>query len=394
MYRNKKLEEFNNYLKGRKVAIIGLGISNAPLLDYLHDLGSEITVFDNKDVESLDKEILDKIYRYEIKFVFGENYLSKLVGFDLVFRSPSCMPNLPELVAESNRGAIITSEIEMFLELFPGKTIGITGSDGKTTTTSLIYEMIQKQGHECYLGGNIGIPLFTKVDEMNEDTIAVLELSSFQLMDMKVSPDIAVVTNISPNHLDVHTSYEEYIDAKSNIFKTQDENGIVVLNHDNEITRNFDKSAKGKAVYFSRKTKLSDGVILDDGTIKICEDNLRRHIINVKHMNLKGVHNFENASAAIAATSSLVSIEVQMEVLKNFTGVQHRLEFVKEIDGVRWYNDSIATSPTRTVAGLKSFNEPITLIAGGYDKKLDYEPLAGLLVEKVHNLILLRSNCT
>ena len=387
--KNEKLEEFNNYIRGKKVAIIGLGVSNTPLIDYLYNLGSIVTVFDNKDIDTLDGKVLDKIYEYDIKFSFGENYLSKLVGFDLIFRSPSCRPDLPQIIEEIERGAIVTSEIELLLELCPAKTIGVTGSDGKTTTTTLIYEMLREQGYECYLGGNIGIPLFTKISEMNENEIVVLELSSFQLMDMKISPDIAVVTNITPNHLDIHSSYEEYIEAKSNIFKFQDENGILVLNYDNEITREFGRLAKGKVIYFSKETKLLDGIILDDGTIKSCDNNLRRHIINTRNMKLRGVHNAENACSAIAATKLLVDVETQIEVLKNFAGVQHRLEFVREIEDVKWYNDSIGTSPTRTLAGLNSFYEPIILIAGGYDKKLDYEPLAGPIVDKVSNLILM-----
>ncbi|MCL2354899.1 MAG: UDP-N-acetylmuramoyl-L-alanine--D-glutamate ligase [Oscillospiraceae bacterium] len=389
MYKNEKLEEFNNYLKNKKVAILGLGTSNTPLIDYLHKQGSDITVFDNRNLEILNEETLDKIYKYNIKFSFGENYLSKLIGFDVIFRSPSCMPFWPELEAELQRGAIITSEVEMFLELCPAKTIGVTGSDGKTTTTSLIYEMIKKQGYDCYLGGNIGIPLFTRIAEISEDAIVVLELSSFQLMGMEVSPNIAVVTNISPNHLDVHASYEQYIDAKSNIFKAQTEDDTVILNYDNDIVREFDKIAKGKVIYFSKETKLSDGVILDDGTIKICENNLRRHVVNSKNMSLKGIHNSINACTAVAATSELVSVENQVEVLKSFSGIPHRLEFVRETHGVKWYNDSIGTSPTRTLAGLRSFNEKIVLIAGGYDKNLDYEPLAEPIVQNVTNLILI-----
>lgn len=388
-WQNEKLSEFKSYIKNRKTAIIGLGVSNIPLLDYLYKLGAKITVFDNRTIDEIDKNILDKITDRNIEFSFGKNNLSKLVGYEIIFRSPTCRPDTNELVKESERGAIITSEIEMLMELCPGTTIGITGSDGKTTTTSLIYEIIKKQGYNCYLGGNIGIPLFNKIDEMKPEDIVILELSSFQLMGISVSPRIAVITNISPNHLDIHKSYEEYIEAKKNIFKNQDENGVVILNYDNQITRECEKEVKGKVVFFSKEQKLSDGVVLDNEVIKVCQNKLRRHLLNTKDLMLKGQHNYENACAAVAATLSLVDAEQQIEAIQNFRGVKHRLEFVKEIDGVKWYNDSIGTSPTRTIAGLNSFEEKIVLIAGGYDKHLDYTPIAKPILEKVSTLILM-----
>lgn len=220
------------------------------------------------------------------------------------------------------------------MQTCPATIIGITGSDGKTTTTSLIYEIIKQSGKKCYLGGNIGFPLFTKVREMTPEDVVVLELSSFQLMDMQISPHIAVITNISPNHLDIHKSYEEYIEAKKNIFKSQNKNDILVINYDNEITKEFKNEANGKVIYFSRKTKLDDGIIYDDEKIKECKDKVRRHILNVKDIHLRGVHNYENVCAAIAATASLVEPKVQAKAIQNFKGVAHRLEFVREIDGI------------------------------------------------------------
>ena len=386
---NEKLEEFNNYIKNKKVAIIGLGVSNVPLIEYLHNLGSKITVFNNKPIDTLDNSILDKIYEYKIDYSFGENYLSKLNGFDIIFRTPSCRPDLPEIQKEIERGAILTSEIELVLKLCPGTTIGITGSDGKTTTTSLIYEILKEENLNCYLGGNIGIPLFTKIAEMKPEDYIILELSSFQLMNMDISPNIAVVTNIAPNHLDIHKSYEEYIQSKANIFRYQTEDDLLILNYDNETTRNFAKVARSKIVYFSSKQKLENGFILDNGVIKECENGLRRHIINNKNIKLRGIHNSENICAAIAATNKIASIDSQIKAVSEFTGVSHRLEFVKEINGAKWYNDSIASSPTRTIAGLNSFDENIILIAGGYDKNLDYRPLAMPIINKVNKLILL-----
>ena len=385
---NTKLEEFNNWLKNKKVAIIGLGVSNSPLIDYMYKMNANITVFNNKTEDKIDKSILQKIEQYKIEKHFGENYLSNLKDFDIIFKSPSVRPDLPEIQEEVKKGAKLTSEIELVIELSPCKTIAVTGSDGKTTTTALIYEIL-KNKYKCFLGGNIGIPLFTKIQEIKPEDIVVLELSSFQLMTMKKSPDIAVVTNITPNHLDIHKSYQEYIEAKTNIFKNQNEDNKLVLNYDNEITREFSKQAPGKVVFFSSKEKLENGVIYDDGTVKIVEDGLRRHVLKLKDTKLRGKHNADNICAAIAATNGLVDIETQIKAITNFEGVAHRIEFVREINGSKWYNDSIASSPTRTIAGLNSFEEEIILIAGGYDKHLDYEPIAEPILNKVKTLILM-----
>jgi len=355
----------------------------------MYKKGAKVTVFHDKDIDSIDKGIMDKITNYSMDFSFGKDCFSKLKGFDIIFRSPSCMPNKPELVNEVENGAILTSEVEMLMKMFPGKIIGVTGSDGKTTTTSLIYEIVKKAGYNCYLGGNIGVPLFTRLNEMLPEDILVLELSSFQLIDMDVSPDIAVITNITPNHLDIHSSYEEYIDSKRKIFENQNENGIVVLNYDNDITRKLASFVNGKVKFFSRETKLDNGIILDGEIIKKCEDRVRKHILNTNEVNLRGKHNFENICTAIAATESFIDMNTIVEAVTEFKGVEHRLEFIREINGVKWYNDSIGSSPTRTIAGLNSFDEDIVLIAGGYDKNLDYTPLAKPIVEKVKTLILI-----
>lgn len=387
-FTNTKLEEFNNSIAEKRIAIIGLGVSNEPLIDYMQERKAKLAVFDKRNQEKIDQQILSKIEKYKIEKHFGEDYLSNLKDFDIIFKSPSCRADLPEIEAEVKRGAWLTSEIELVLEFAPCKTIAVTGSDGKTTTTSLIYEIL-KTKYKCYLGGNIGYPLFTKIWEMKPEDIVVLELSSFQLMTMQKSPDIAVITNVTPNHLDIHKSYEEYIEAKANIFKNQTENSKLVLNYDNEITKNFVKRAKAKVMFFSSKEKLENGVIYNDETIKIAEDGLRRHVVKLKDTNLRGVHNAENICAAVAATLGLVDAQEQEKAIKEFKGVNHRLEFVREINGAKWYNDSIASSPTRTIAGLNSFDEEIVLIAGGYDKHLDYEPIAKPILRKVKILILM-----
>ena len=389
IYENEKLKEFNEYIRFRKVAVIGLGVSNLPLLDYLNEVKAQVTVFDERESTQISQDIMNKINLYGYKIEFGKNCLKNLNGFNIIFRSPSCLPTRPELETEAKRGAIITTEIEMLMEMCPCKIVGVTGSDGKTTTTSMISAILKKAGYKTYLGGNIGTPLFTKLPEITPDDIVVLELSSFQLMNMKVSPDIAVITNITPNHLNIHKDYQEYIDAKKNIFKHQNENGILILNYDNEITRNCEVEAKGKVIFFSGKTKLDNGFIVDDNIVKECEDKVRKHVVDTKEVILRGQHNFQNIATALAATKTLVDQDVAVEAIKEFKPVEHRIEFIREIDGVKWYNDSASSSPTRTISGINAFDENIVLIAGGYDKNLDYEPIAKPILDKVTTLILI-----
>lgn len=387
---NQKLKEFENYIKGKKIAIIGMGVSNIPLLDYFHNFNTSVTIFDQNEISKINSNAIKKINEYNFKIVTGKLALDELIGFDIIFRSPSCRPDTPQIIAEVERGAILTSEIEMVLKLCPGKIIGITGTEGKTTTTSIIYQIIQYSGKKCFLGGNIGKPIFTQIHDMTPDDIIVLELSSFQLMDIDISPEISVVTNIYPDHLNVHKSYEEYRETKKNIFKFQDNNGITILNYDNEFTRDFAKEVKGKVIFFSSKEKLQEGFIYDkmDETIKYCKEGLRRHVLKREDIKLKGIHNYENICAALAATSSIVDIETQIKAIKEFNGVAHRLEFVKEINGAKWYNDSIGTSPASTIAGLNAFDENIILLAGGSDKGLDYTEVGEKIAEKVSTLIL------
>lgn len=387
---NKKLEEFEKYINSKKVGIIGLGVSNIPLIDYMYEKNAKVTVFDNREKEEIPTEIMQKIEKYKFNFVGGKDNLKQLQNFDIIFRSPSCLPTRPELVAEAARGAIITTEIEMLMKMCPCKVIGITGTEGKTTTSSIIHAIIKKAGYNCYLGGNIGTPLFTKLSQISEKDIIILEMSSFQLMGMNISPDISLVTNIYPDHLNIHSSYQEYQDAKKSIFKHQNQDGIIVLNYDNEITRNFASEAVGKVKFFSSKQKLQDGYMysISDGYIKYCKDGTETNIINKRDIKIRGVHNYENICAALAVTDSLVDTKTQIEAIKEFIGVEHRLEFVKEIDGVKYYNDSIGTSPASTIAGLNAFDENIILLAGGADKDLDYKEIGEKIAEKVGTLIL------
>ena len=369
---NKKLDEFNEKLKKSRIAIVGLGVSNIPLLDYLNDLGCNVVIFNDKEIEiDLSK------YNYEV--ITGDKYLDKLKGFDIIFRAPGCLPSKRELLEEKERGAYITTEIEEVIKNAPCKIVGVTGSDGKTTTTTLIAKVLEGNGYHVWLGGNIGIPLFTQVGKMKSDDIVVLELSSFQLMGMDVSPDISVITNISPNHLDKHKDYQEYIDSKLNIFRNSP--GILVLNKDNEITRDIKSSREIR--YFSRYEETNSFYVIDDF---IYYKGSR--VFDTRKLHIRGRHNYENICACMSAICDLVDIVKSFKVIEEFGGVEHRLEFVREINGVKWYNDSVSSSPTRTIAGLNSYDERIVLIAGGYDKNLDYSPLAEPILKHVSKLIL------
>ena len=377
---NNKLERFNDTLKQSNIAVIGLGVSNIPLVDYLYNLGCNVTVFNSK---ILDEELIDKLNKYNYKYFMGEDYLDNLINFDIIFRSPSCLPTNKKIVKEKERGAIVTSEIKEVLRLSNSKIIGVTGSDGKTTTTTLINEILKANGYNTFLGGNIGIPLFDKIDKMTSDDIVVLELSSFQLMDMDISPDISIITNIEQNHLDIHSSFEEYISAKENIYKYQDKSGILVTNYDNNITNKF--KGNGITRYFSSKTQIENGFYTDGKYIYY----KNKKIIDTKNIKLRGVHNYVNICTALSAIIDLIDLEKSIDVITNFNGVEHRLELVREINNVKWYNDSVSSSPTRTIAGLNSFEEDIVLIAGGYDKNLDYSNIAKPILDKVVKLILL-----
>ncbi len=386
-YINKKLEEFNKFLDSKKVAIIGMGVSNLPLLDYFYDKNAKVTVFDKNTPSD---EIMEKINKYRYEVEIGEYNLSRLNGFDIIFRSPSVLPTREELVTAANKGAIITSEIEMVLKLAPCKIIGVTGTEGKTTTTSIIYEILKSSGKNCFLGGNIGKPIFTEIKNMKPEDIVVLELSSFQLMGMEVSPDISVVTNMYPDHLNIHSSYEEYQQAKKNIFLHQNENGVVILNYDNEITRKFADEVKSKLVFFSSLEKLENGYVYDrkDETIKNYVNGKSENILKKQEIKLRGIHNYENICAALAATAPIVDEKSQIKAIKEFNGVEHRLEFVRELNGVKYYNDSIGTSPASTIAGLNAFDENIILLAGGSDKGLDYTEIGETIAKKVRVLLL------
>lgn len=380
----KALENFLEGLAQKKCAVIGMGVSNIPLIRMLLNCGAKVLVCDKKTDH--DDATVQEFKNLGAAFSFGEDYLSSLSGFDVIFKTPGMRYDVPELLNAEKEGAYVTTEMEQFLKLCPCKCIGVTGSDGKTTTTTIIGKLLEQAGVKTYVGGNIGKPLLSEVDTMHEADFAVVELSSFQLMNIKESPDISVITNVTPNHLDVHKSYDEYIDAKREIFRNS--SGRVVLNYDNETTRLMSTEIPERAVLFSSKSVLENGFCLENGYIVRKRDGKSERILAVSDIKIPGMHNVENYMAAIAACEGLVSFDDIVFVAKNFGGVEHRMELVRELRGVKYYNDSIASSPTRTIAGLRAFDKKVILIAGGYDKKIPFDVLGDAAVKYVKALVL------
>ena len=387
------LHQYLDTLKNKTVAVVGIGVSNTPWLRRLLQEGIRVTACDKRSRDALGA-LAEELEKAGCRLQLGENYLQGL-NQDVIFRTPGLRPDVPELLAAKARGSEITSEMEVFFEVCPCTLLAVTGSDGKTTTTTIIAELLKAAGKTVHVGGNIGNPLLCRADEMHPEDYAVLELSSFQLMTMTHSPHIAVVTNLAPNHLDMHKSMEEYVAAKENIFRYQSAGDVAVFNLDNAITREQGTRAPGHVRYFSRREEPADGVFLRGEEIISRHDGWEQVIMTTEDIRLPGhgghspgVHNVENYMAAIAAVDGLVPYEVIRRFARDFNGVEHRIELVRTYHGVRFYNDSIASSPSRTIAGLRSFKEKVILIAGGYDKHIPFDVLGPEVVERVKLLVL------
>ncbi|MFP4457220.1 MAG: UDP-N-acetylmuramoyl-L-alanine--D-glutamate ligase [Clostridia bacterium] len=378
-------------LRNKDIAVLGLGISNLPLIDFLSKLDGNITACDYKTEDELNRDTYNSLKEMNIRFSLGKSYLKVLTQkkFDYIFRTPGIRPDKKEILLAKEKGAIISSEIELVFSLARCPIVGITGSDGKTTTTTLISEMLKTDGFNVHLGGNIGKPLVNEVISYKENDIIVLELSSFQLMGMEVSPQYSLITNLSPNHLNYHKSYEEYCEAKYNIFKYQDSTGVLVLNEDNRDSRKIKDMAKGSLLMFSMRKQVEGAFLQDDQLILSINDN-QKVICNKQEVKLLGNHNIENILAAATISHQVgASLESIVKVATSFAGVKHRLEFVNEVNEVKYYNDSIASSPTRAIAGLKSFERKVILIAGGSDKYISFDEFGKEIVNNVKHLVLL-----
>ncbi|MEA4894487.1 MAG: UDP-N-acetylmuramoyl-L-alanine--D-glutamate ligase [Oscillospiraceae bacterium] len=380
------LDDYLNSLKGRRIAVIGYGISNSPLVDLLLSRGLDVTICDKRSEEQFENAA--SLRERGAKLRLGNKYLDDL-NEELIFRTPGLHPFTPQLRNAVDRGSILTSEMEAFFSVCPCRTIAVTGSDGKTTTSTLIATLLRESGHTVFLGGNIGMPLLNKVSEMKPDDFAVLELSSFQLHSMKCKPNVAVITNISPNHLDVHPNLDDYVGAKKNIFLNQDENDRLVLNADDPHTQEFLAEAKAEISFFSHMHSVQSGCFAVDELIYSAKNYEVHEIMPSAGILIPGLHNVDNYMTAYAATEGYITDSVFRRVARTFPGVPHRIELVRERNGVKFYNDSIASSPTRTIAGLRCFTKvkPI-LIAGGHDKHIPFDDLGTEIVARVKALYL------
>ena len=384
----QSVQDFFDSIKNKRVALIGIGRSHLPLIPLFTKYGATVIACDKRDREALG-EAADRAQADGAALSLGEGYLDGLEA-DIALRTPGMRCWCDELNALRAKGVKVTSEMEIFFDICPCRIFGVTGSDGKTTTTTVIREMLKAEGYNVRLGGNIGRPLLPEIESIKPDDVAVVELSSFQLISMTQSPDVAVVTNLQPNHLDIHKDMREYIDSKKNIILFQNNNDKAVLNLDNGITRSFAGECRGRVDFFSRRESVENGAFLDGDKIVYSDSGKLTEVLDIKDIRIPGMHNVENYMTAVCAVWGYVSLENIRKVAAEFAGVEHRAEFVRELDGVRYYNDSIASSPTRTASGtLSLYDFKIILIAGGYDKHLDYTGLGDVICRKVKTAILM-----
>ncbi len=386
----KEQQQLAALVRGKKVAFIGAGVSHKTLIEEFVGLGAEVTLCDKKKTVEEFGDYADTIRRLGIHLSLGEGYMDGFKGQDIILRTPGFEYYQKPLQDAIAAGTMVTSEVELFFDFCPCEIVAVTGSDGKTTTTTLISEFFKAAGRRVHLGGNIGAALLPMLPDVSPDDVAVVELSSFQLISMRKSPKVAVVTNVTPNHLDHHKDMQEYLDAKRNNQMPQVPPCRAVLGYENDITRAMQADCKGEQVWFTRLHETDNGAFLrEDGMLCMAENGVVTPFLAQKDVKLRGLHNIENLLAAAAAVWGRVPVEAIQKVGSTFTGVEHRIEPVRVLDGVTYYNDSIATSPTRTIAGLRSFDQKIILIAGGYDKKIPYEPLAPELLAHVKVLVLM-----
>lgn len=396
---NDKAKKYFDSMVGKNVAFVGMGVANVPCAKFLAGLGVNVYACDKRDKEYIGTDICRELEELGVIFSLGDDYLSILPDMDLVFRSHGILPFQNSWIGECiERGQVVTTEMEVFFRLCPSKIIAVTGSNGKTTTTTLISEMLKKQGYNVYLGGNIGKALMPELETITADDIAVVELSSFQLLTMGNlvnSPDIAVVTNIECTHQDHHISLDEYVDAKRNILIYQNENCRTVLNADcdysigNRVYHDMRFDVRGKLSQFSIKHKVENGAYLNEENEIIYNDNGNKtFVMNCDEIIIPGRHNIENYCTAISAVWGMVDVENMRHIARTFGGVEHRIEFVREYNGVRYYNDSIATSPSRVISGLRAFSQKIIVIMGGSDKGNDMNEMVPDILKNVKLLVL------
>lgn len=396
---NEKAKQYFDSLKGKKVAFVGMGVANVPCAEFLAKKGITVYACDKRDREYIGKDICERLDALGVNFSLGDDYLSVLPDMDLVFRSHGILPFQNPWIGECiERGQKVTTEMEVFFKLCPSKIFAVTGSNGKTTTTTLITNMLREQGYKVYLGGNIGKALMPELETITENDITVVELSSFQLLtmgNMKDTPDVAVVTNIECTHQDHHISLDEYVDAKRNVLVYQNSDCRTVLNADcdysigNRVYHDMRYDVRGKLSEFSIQHPVERGAYMNEnGEIIYKDGDDETYVMNKDDIRILGSHNIENYCAAISAVWGYVDKENMLKVARNFAGVEHRIEFVREFDGVKYYNDSIATSPSRVISGLRAFGRKIIVIMGGSDKGNDMSEMVPDIFKYVKILVL------
>ena len=360
----------------KNVAILGFGIEGMETLKFLQGKGASVWILDKKQKENLDQDLVTQAERLGAQFCLGREYVGQLTDYDIIIRSPGVRRLLPELVAAEQNGVTITSHSKMFFDLCPCPIVGVTGTKGKGTTATLLYEMLKEAGEDVYLGGNIGTPPLSFLNKLQPSSQVVLELSSFQLQDMTKSPHIAVMLMVTSEHLDHHASHKEYVEAKRNILRFQTKDDFAIINRDYPASNESDVETYGKVFYISRERETDDGCFSFQGQIIVRRNGNNDEIIKTSEIALLGKHNLENVCAAVmAARLSNVNTKYIVSVLKTFTGLPHRLELVAEINGVKYYDDSFSTTPETAIAAIESFEQPKILILGGSSKRSDFSQL-------------------
>jgi UDP-N-acetylmuramoylalanine--D-glutamate ligase len=362
-------------LTGKNIAIFGLGKEGISAANFLGK-NNNITLFDDKNEDEINKSRLKKLH-INCPVYYSEKLPNE--AFDLVVRSPGVKITNPKLQRLIEKGAKLTSPTKIFFELCNTKIIGVTGTKGKGTTSTLIYEILKTTFPDVFLAGNIGLPALDVLPSLKKESIVVLEMSSFQLIDLGISPHIAVVLMITSEHLDWHKDNYEYVSAKENIIKHQTKGDFAVINYNSQTSRNFAKKTKAKTLFFSKVSK-TNGVYVENGQL-VSNINRKEVICPIKEILLPGTHNLENVAAAVTV-AKIQHIENKniIKILRTFKGLKHRLQLVRIVKDVSFYNDSFATTPETAVAALHAFTKPKILILGGSSKNSDFKPLASELV--------------
>jgi len=376
--------------KNKKILIVGFEVEGKATFDFLKQNGIVADIADRLSEDDFHKRNTE-LKGSDINIILGDKYLDNISDYDIVFRTPGLSPLNEKLVEARGKGTDIKSQIKLFMELCPCQIIGVTGTKGKGTTSSLIYEILKGSRRDVYLGGNIGVPAISFIDQLSQDSIVVLELSSFQLMDLEKSPNVGVVLGITSEHLDYHKDRNEYVEAKQSIVQYQGVDDFAVVNIDYETSRSFKDITKAQTFEISTAHEVEMGCYVNkNDDIILSSGGKEEKIASFDELQLRGKHNLENVCAAVsAAYLTGADLDAIRKGVKSFKGLEHRLEFVAEVKGVKYYNDSFATTPETTIAAVKAFHESIILIAGGSEKGSDYTEMGKAIAGKVKTVFLI-----